>query len=105
MRVLHVIKKQLDLDNFEVFYVETMYNLLFLNLYYNLTLIKFLKITFQTTADGLCMVRAILQQVVHYPTVYMPDMAMRQAAMFMLHHPSRYYKFVEEDLLYTGESY
>ena len=43
MRVLHVIQKQLDLDNFEVFYVETMYKLLFLNLYYNLTLIKFLK--------------------------------------------------------------
>ena len=25
--------------------------------------------------------------------------------MFMLHHPSRYYKYVEEDLLYAGESY
>ena len=32
-------------------------------------------------------------------------MAMRQAAMFMLRHPSKYYKYVEEDLLYTGESY
>ena len=70
-----------------------------------MTLIKFLKITFQTTADGLCMVRAILQQVVHHPTVYTPDMAMRQATMFMLCHPSRYYKFMEEDLLYAGESY
>ena len=30
------------------------------------------------------MVRAILQQVVHHPTVYTPDMAMQQAAMFML---------------------
>ena len=43
MRVLHVIQKQLDLDNFEVFYVETMYNLFFLNLYYYLTLINFFK--------------------------------------------------------------
>ena len=25
--------------------------------------------------------------------------------MFMLRHPSRYYKYVEEDLLYAGESY
>ena len=51
------------------------------------------------------MVRAILQQVVHHPTVYTAEMAMRQAAMFMLRHPSKYYKYVEEDLLYTGESY
>ena len=32
-------------------------------------------------------------------------MAMQQAAMYMLRHPSRYYKFMEEDLLYAGESY
>ena len=51
------------------------------------------------------MVRAILQQVVHHPTVYTAEMAMRQAAMFMLRHPSKYYKYVEEDLLYTGKSY
>ena len=51
------------------------------------------------------MVRAILLQVIHHPTAYMPEMAMCQAAMYMLRHPSRYYKYVEEDLLYTGESY
>ena len=32
-------------------------------------------------------------------------MAMHQAAMYMLRHPSRYYRFMEEDLLFTGESY
>ena len=51
------------------------------------------------------MVRAILLQVIHHPTAYMAEMAMRQAAMYMLRHPSHYYKYVEEDLLYTGESY
>ena len=61
--------------------------------------------TFQTMADGLCMVRLILLQVIHHPTAYMPEMAMCQMGMYMLCHPSHYYKYVEEDLLYTGESY
>ena len=51
------------------------------------------------------MVRAILQQVIHHPTAYTPDMAMHQATMYMLRHPSCYYKFMEEDLLYASESY
>ena len=51
------------------------------------------------------MVRAILLQVVHHPHAYTPDMAMRQVAMHMLRHPHRFYQYVEQELLETGESY
>ena len=51
------------------------------------------------------MVRAILLQVIHHPHAYSPDMAMRQVAMHMLCHPHRFYKYLEQELLETGESY
>ena len=54
---------------------------------------------------GLCMVRGILQQVLHHPTEYTAEMAMRQVALHMIKHPNRFYQYVEEDLLKAGESY
>ena len=51
------------------------------------------------------MVHAILLQVIHHPHTYTPDMAMRQVAMHMLRHPHRFYKYLEQELLETGESY
>ena len=51
------------------------------------------------------MVRAILQQVPHHPHAYTAEMAMRQTAMYLLRHPHRYYRFLEQELLETGESY
>ena len=51
------------------------------------------------------MVRGILQQVVHHPTAYTAEMAMRQVAFHMLKNPNRFYKFYEEHLLRAGESY
>ena len=51
------------------------------------------------------MVRGILQQVVHHPTAYTAEMAMRQVAFHMLRNPNRFYKFYEENLLKAGESY
>ena len=62
-------------------------------------------IYFQTTPDGLCMVRGILQQVIHHPTQYTVEMAMHQVALPMLKHQNRYYQYVEDDLLKAGESY
>ena len=51
------------------------------------------------------MVRGILQQVLHHPTEYTPEMAMRQVALHMIKHPNHFYQYVEEDLLKAGESY
>ena len=51
------------------------------------------------------MVRGILQQVLHHPTKYTAEMAMRQVALHMIKHPNRFYQYVEEDLLKAGESY
>ena len=61
--------------------------------------------TFQTVPDGLCMARAILMQIVHHPHNYMPEMAMRQAALYMLRHPYKYFKCIKQELLRSGESY
>ena len=38
-------------------------------------------IIFQTKPDGLCLVRAILSQVVHHREMYPPDMCLRQIAL------------------------
>ena len=51
------------------------------------------------------MARAILSQVAHDPHKFTPEMLMRQAAMFMLKNPYKYYKPLEIELLRTGESY
>ena len=51
------------------------------------------------------MARAILSQVAHDPHKFTPEMLMRQAAMFMLKNPYKYYKPLETELLRTGESY
>ena len=62
-------------------------------------------IIFQTKPDGLCLVRAILSQVVHHREMYPPDMCMRQIALQLVREPYKYYKYVEQKLLETGESY
>ena len=54
--------------------------------------------------DGLCLVHSILQQVVHHPNKYQPEMMMRQIALQMLWHPTRYYKYLEHELVETSES-
>ena len=41
----------------------------------------------------------------HHPHNYTAEMAMRQAALYMLHHPYKYFKCVKQDLLRSGESY
>ena len=51
------------------------------------------------------MVRGILQQVIHHPTAYTAEMAMRQVAFHMLKNANRFYKYYEEQLLRAGESY
>ena len=51
------------------------------------------------------MVRGILQQVLHHPTEYTAEMAMRQVALHMIKHPNHFYQYIEEDLLKAGESY
>ena len=51
------------------------------------------------------MATAILMQVVHDPHKYMPELLMRQAGMYMLRNPYRYYKALELELIKTGESY
>ena len=66
---------------------------------------KFFGKHFQTAPDGLCMVRAILMQVPHHPHNYTAEMAMRQVALYMLCHPYKYFKCVEQELLRSGESY
>ena len=62
-------------------------------------------IIFQTKPDGLCLVRAILSQVVHHREMYPPDMCLRQIALQLVREPYKYYKYVEQELLETGESY
>ena len=59
----------------------------------------------QTVPDGLCMARAILEQVVHHPHAYGPEMAMRQVGLHLIRHPYKFYPLVEQELLETGESY
>ena len=66
---------------------------------------KFFGKHFQTVPDGLCMARAILMQVPHHPHNYTAEMAMRQVALYMLRHPYKYFKCVEQELLRSGESY
>ena len=66
---------------------------------------KFFGKHFQTVPDGLCMARAILMQVPHHPHNYTAEMAMQQVALYMLHHPYKYFKCVEQELLRSGESY
>ena len=51
------------------------------------------------------MARGILSQVAHDPHKFTPEMLMRQATMFMLKNPCKYYKPLEIELLRTGESY
>ena len=51
------------------------------------------------------MATAILMQVVHDPHKYTPELLMRQAGMYMLKNPYRYYKALEYELIKTGESY
>ena len=68
---------------------------------------KYLKILLfqQTAADGLCLPRAILQQVLHHKHTYTPEMAFRQVALHMLHHPSKFYCYMEQEFAETGEYY
>ena len=49
--------------------------------------------------------RAILSQVVHHREMYPPDMCLRQIALQLVREPYKYYKYVEQELLETGESY
>ena len=49
--------------------------------------------------------RAILSQVVHHHEMYPPDMCLRQIALQLVQEPYKYYKYVEQELLETGESY
>ena len=51
------------------------------------------------------MARAILMQVPHHPHNYTAEMSMRQVTLYMLRHPYKYFKYVEQELLRTGESY
>ena len=44
-------------------------------------------------------------QIVHHPHNYTAEMAMRQAAPYMLRYPYKYFKCVEQELLRSGESY
>ena len=44
-------------------------------------------------------------QIVHHPHNYTAEMAMCQAALYMLRHPYKYFKCVEQELLRSGESY
>ena len=44
-------------------------------------------------------------QVPHHPHNYMPEMAMCQVALYMLSHPYKYFKCVEQALLSTSKSY
>ena len=55
--------------------------------------------------DGLCMAQAILIQVPHHLHNYTPEMAMQQRGLYMLCHPYKYFKCVEQELLRTGKSY
>ena len=51
------------------------------------------------------MAQAILMQVPHHPHNYTPEMLMQQVTLYMLRHPYKYFKCVEQELLRTGESY
>ena len=51
------------------------------------------------------MAQAILMQVPHHPHNYTPEMSMWQVALYMLCHPYKYFKCVEQELLRTGKSY
>ena len=66
---------------------------------------KFFGKHFQTVPDGLCMARVILMQVPHHPHYYTAEMAMWQVTLYMLRHPYKYFKCVEQELLRSGESY
>ena len=44
-------------------------------------------------------------QIVHHPHNYTAEMAMRQAALYMLRHPYKYFKCVEQELIRSGELY
>ena len=44
-------------------------------------------------------------QIVHHPHNYTAEMAMHQAALYMLRHPYKYFKCVEQELLWSSESY
>ena len=55
--------------------------------------------------DGKCLVNAILLQLVHHPHKYTAEMCMRQVGLQMLKHPHHYYKYIEQELIDTGESY
>ena len=66
---------------------------------------KFFGKHFQTVPDGLCMARAILMQVPHHPHNYTAEMAMWQVVLYMLRHPYKYFKCVEQELLRSGKSY
>ena len=59
----------------------------------------------QVKPDGKCLVNAILQQVIHHPHKYTTEMCMQQVRLQMLKHPHRYYKYIETELIDTGESY
>ena len=47
----------------------------------------------------------MLQQVVHHRNKYQPEMMMHQIVLQMLRHPTHYYKYLEHELIETGESY
>ena len=44
-------------------------------------------------------------QIIHHPHNYTAEMAMCQVALYMLRHPYKYFKCVEQELLRSGELY
>ena len=60
---------------------------------------------YQVTADGLCLPRVILKQVVYHQHAFTPEMLFRMAAFQMIRNPRKYYHLIEWELVQTGESY
>ena len=46
-----------------------------------------------------------MAQIYHHKHGYTPEMAMRQVGYHLIRNPSKFYKYIEQELLETGESY
>ena len=57
------------------------------------------------SGNGLCLAKAILQWVLHHKHTYTPEMAFKQVALHMLRNPSKFYPYMEQEFMETGESY
>ena len=44
------------------------------------------------SANGMCLAKAILQQVLHHKHAYTPEMAFKQVTLHMLRNPSKFYE-------------